>query len=337
MSAVNLKDHRGLWIFVELRDGRPARVSLELLGRGRPLADRLGVALTAVLIGEGVSEIAQELIYWGADKVIVADDHIAREYRTEVFTNIITKQVLMEKPEIFLIGATSVGRDLAPRVAARLNTGCTADCTELDLDIEMRLIVATKPYFGRNLMADIICPSHRPQMITVRPGVMELKAQDKKRRGNLIYVDVDLREEDTKVRVLDILRSTSEGISLEDADKVVAVGMGVGSREGFEQVKELAELLGAQIGATNLPVDEGWISEDNKIGQTGKTIRPKLYIGCGVSGAIQHSAGMINSELIVAINTNPRAEIFQFADYGIIGDVNKIVPAVIEQLKTKKG
>lgn len=336
MSAMSLKDYRGLCVFVEQRDGRPARVSLELLGKGRTLADKLGVDLMAIFIGENGSEIAQELIYCGADKVIIADDPTTREYRTEVYMNIIIEQVLKERPEIFLIGATAIGRDLAPRIAARLDTGCTADCTELDLDTEKRLLVATKPYFGKNLMADIICPFHRPQMVTVRPGVMELKPQDRERRGELVYVDVDLREEDIKVKILDTVRSTTVGMSLEKADKVVAVGMGVGRREGFEQVKVLAELLGAQIGATNLAIDEGWISEDHKIGQTGKTIRPKLYIGCGVSGAIQHSAGMIKSELIVAINSNPKAEIFQFADFGIIADVNEIVPALIKQLRIER-
>jgi electron transfer flavoprotein alpha subunit len=336
MSVMGLKDYRGLCVFVEQRDGRPARVSLELLGKGRTLADKLGVDVMAIFIGENGSEIAQELIYWGADKVIIADDPIAREYRTEVYLNIIIKQVLKERPEIFLIGATAIGRDLAPRIAARLDTGCTADCTELDLDTEKRLIVATKPYFGRNLMADIICPFHKPQMVTVRPGVMELMPQDRERNGELVYVDVDLREEDIKVKVLDTVKSTTEGMSLEKADKVVAVGMGVGRREGFEQVKVLAELLGAQIGATNLAIDEGWISEDHKIGQTGKTIRPKLYLGCGVSGAIQHSAGMIKSELIVSINSNPKAEIFQIADFGIIGDVNEIVPALIRRLRIER-
>lgn len=337
MLPDNMEKYRGVWVFAEQRDKKPARVSLELLGAGRALADKLNVDVTAILIGEGVSEIAQELIYWGADKVFIADDPIAKEYRTEIYTDIIAGQVLKEKPEILLIGATCIGRDLAPRISARLNTGCTADCTELGIDREMGLLVATKPYFGRNLMADIICPFHRPQMVTVRLGVMELKAQDRKRKGELIFIDVNLREKDTRVKVLDTQRSTSESVSLEEADKVVAAGMGVGNREGLESVKEFAELLGAQVGATSLPVDEGWISEDYKIGQTGKTIRPKLYIGCGVSGAIQHSAGMINSELIVAINTNPKAEIFQFADYGIIGDVNKIVPALIKELTNIKG
>jgi len=334
MSPENMGEYRGLWVFIEQRDGKPARVSLELLGKGRSLADKLCVDVTAIIIGENVSGIAKELIYCGADKVIIADDHIAKDYRTEVFTDIIIEQVVRERPEILLIGATCIGRDLAPRLSARLNTGCTSDCTELDIDKDMRLIVATKPFFGRNLMADIICPFHRPQIVTVRPGVMELKAQVRGRNGELISLDINLREEDIKVKVLDTVRSASDSLSLEEADKVVACGMGVGNREGFEMVKELADLLGARVGATSLPVDAGWISEDYQIGQTGKTIRPRLYIGCGVSGAIQHSAGMINSELIVVININPKADIFDLADYGIVGDLNQIVPALIKELKS---
>ena len=334
MAPDGMGKDRGVWVSIEQGDGNPIRVSLELLGEGRTLAEELGADVTAILIGEGVSAIAKELIYYGADKVIIADNPIAKDYRTEVYTEIIVEQVLKERPEILLIGATYVGRDLAPRVSARLNTGCTADCTELHIDQETRLIVATKPYFGRNLMADIICPFRRPQVITVRPGVMELRAQDKNRGGELIFVEVNLREEDIKVKVLDTVKSAALGGSLEEADKVVAGGMGVGDRAGFEMVRELARLLGAKVGATSLPIDEGWISEEYKIGQTGKTIRPKLYIGCGVSGAIQHSAGMMNSELIVAINNNRNADIFDFSDYGIIGDVNQILPALIRELST---
>jgi len=334
MSPENLGEYRGLWVFIEQRDSKPARVSLELLGKGRTLADKLGADVTAIIIGEGVSGIAEEMIYYGADRVIIADDPIAKDYRTEVYTDIIVEQVLKEKPEILLIGATCIGRDLAPRVSGRLNTGCTADCTELDLDTQMRLIVATKPFFGRNLMADIICPFHRPQMVTVRPGVMGLKTLDRGRKGQLISIDVDLKEKDIKVKILDTVRSASDGVSLEEADKVVAGGMGVGGAEGFEMLKELADLLEAKVGATSLPVDASGISKDYQIGQTGKTIRPRLYIGCGVSGAIQHSAGMINSELIVAINIDPKADIFNFADYGIIGDVNQIVPALIKELRS---
>jgi electron transfer flavoprotein alpha subunit len=335
-SSNTMARHDDVWVFIEQRDGNPERVSLELLGAGRRLADTINVDVTAILIGEDVSALASELIFWGADTVLVADDPIAGEYRTEVYTRIIADQALRSRPEVLLVGATPIGRDLAPRIAARLSTGCTADCTELDIDKDTGVLVATKPYFGRNLMADIICPCQRPQMATVRPGVMELQDRDGDRKGELIHIDVDLREEDTMVTVLDSIRSISEGVPLEESEKVVAAGMGVGSRAGFELIRELAELLGAQLGATSLPVDEGWISEDYKIGQTGQTIRPKLYIGCGVSGAIQHSAGMINSDLIVAINTNPKAEIFHFADYGIIGDVNEIVPALIRQLKIER-
>jgi electron transfer flavoprotein alpha subunit len=334
MSGVNINEYKGLWVFVEQTDGEPARVSLELLGAGRTLADKLGVEVTALLIGEEVSGMAQELLYYGANRVIITDDSVAKDYRTEVYTDIIVEQALKEKPEILLIGATCIGRDLAPRIAARLNTGCTADCTELDIDNETGLMVATKPYFGRNLMADITCPVHRPQMVTVRPGVMELKAQDRERKGELICVYVKVKEEDTRVKVIKTVSSVPDGVPLEVADKVVAGGIGVGDAQGFETLRELADLLGAQLGATSLSVDEGWISEDCKIGQTGKTIRPKLYIGCGVSGAIQHSAGMINSECIVAINTDPKADIFNFAHYGIVGDVNKIVPALIKELQS---
>jgi len=336
VSPNKITRYGDIWVYAEHRDGKPARVSLELLGTGRTLAKKLGVSVSAILVGYKVSELAEELTFWGADTVIVADDPYARDYRTEVYTRIIADQAMKRRPEVFLVGATSIGRDLAPRIAARLNTGCTADCTELDIDKDTGLLVATKPYFGRNLMADIVCPAQRPQMVTVRPGVMELRDRESGRRGEIIHVDVELREEDTRVAVLETVRSSAEGLPLEEADKVVAAGMGVGGREGFELVKELADLLGARLGATSLPVDEDWVSEDHKIGQTGKTIRPKLYVGCGVSGAIQHSAGMINSGLIVAVNTDPKAEIFQFADYGIIGDIKEIVPALIRQLKIER-
>lgn len=336
MSGDNVKDFKGLWVVIEQSNGKPARVSLELLGTGRILADTLGVEVTALLMGEHISGMAHELIHYGADRVFLVDDPICKEYRTEVYADIVTEQVLQEKPEILLVGATYLGRDLAPRVAARLGTGCTADCTELDIDSETRLMVATKPYFGRDLMADIVCPLHRPQMVTVRPGVMELREPERQRHGEVVDATVHLREDGIRVKVLDTVRSASDGMSLEAADKVVAGGMGVGDPEGFERLTELAGLVGAAVGATSLPVDAGWISKDHQIGQTAKTIRPKLYIGCGVSGAIQHSAGMIHSELIVAINTNPEAEIFDFADYGIVGDVNKIVPALIEELRNLK-
>ena len=332
-EKISLEESRGLWVFIEQNNGHAAPVSLELLGKGRALAEKLGVDVTAILIGEHMEILAKGLSSYGADQVIIAENPIAKVYRTEVYSHIIAGLAVKEKPEILLIGGTCIGRDLAPRISARLNTGCTSDCTGLDIDQEKRLLVATKPFFGRNVMADIICPEHRPQVVTVRPGVMEAKIQERSKDADLVYVDVQLDEKDIKVKVIETIPAGTMGVALEEAEKVVAGGMGVGDAAGFDMLRELAGLLGAEVGATSLPIDAGWISHDHLIGQTGKTIRPRLYIGCGISGAVQHSAGMINSELIVAINTNPNAEIFDFADYGIVEDMHKIIPAVITELK----
>jgi len=335
MSPQNngLGEYGGVWVFIEQKRGRPARVSLELLGEGRRLAEMLGVNVIAVLLGGDVGNQAQELISYGADVAIVSEGPALGDYRTEVYTGIIVGQVLKRKPELLLIGATCTGRDLAPRIAARLHTGCLADCTALKVDEETGVIVASKPYFGRNVMADIVCPSSKPQIVTVRPGIMELPELDKNRKGEVVYAQSTINEEEVKVSVLDTVSSAAEGAGLEEAEKVVAGGMGVGSPEGFALLQELAGLLRAELGATSLPIDQGWISPDRKIGQTGKTVRPRLYIGCGISGAIQHAAGMINAETIVAINKDPNAEIFDFADYGIVGDLHEIVPALIYELQ----
>jgi electron transfer flavoprotein alpha subunit len=335
-SSSTTDPYRGIAVFVEERKGRPARVSLELLCKGRRLAEKLGAAVSAIFIGEGVAARAEELIGYGADQVIIADAPVAKDYRTEVYTRIVADQVSEMKPEILLIGATWIGRDLAPRVAAKLKTGCTSDCTELDIDQENGLMVVSKPFWGKNVMADIICPTQRPQIATVRPGVMELLPPDARRRGRLIQGKIDIKEGDVNVEVLDTVRSRPDGVILEEAEKIIAVGAGVDSQAGFEMLKELAGLLGAEVGATSLPVDAGWVSDDRKIGQTGKTVRPQLYIACGISGAIQHTVGMANSGLIIAINKDPKAEIFDFADYGIVDDLHKIVPMLIEELKTLK-
>jgi electron transfer flavoprotein alpha subunit len=311
-------------------------VSLELLGEGKVLADKIGTDVTAFLVGENVTSMAEELIWYGADRIIIADNPVYKHYRTEVYTDIVSTQALRENPEIILFGATFMGRDLAPRISARLKTGCMSDCTKLDIDKDSGYLVATKPYFGRDLMTDIICPFQRPQIATIRPGVIEMKKQDRRRRGEIVFSDIILKEENLKVTIVDSVSTVSKIVALDKADKVVAGGMGVGNKEGFEMLQELSTLLGAAVGATNLPVDEGWISEDHKIGQTGKTIRPKLYIGCGISGAVQHSAGMIGSEVIVAINNDPDADIFKFADYGIVGDINEVVPAIIKELKNSE-
>ncbi|MGD8228131.1 MAG: electron transfer flavoprotein subunit alpha/FixB family protein [Desulfobacteraceae bacterium] len=337
LSGSPSEQYRGIAVFIEEREGRPAKVSLELLGKGRSLAEKLGTDVMAILIGEGITEAAEELIRYGADEVVIADDPVAKDYRTEVFTRIATDWILEKKPEILLMGATWIGRDLAPRVAARLKTGCTSDCTELNIDQETGLLLVSKPFWGKDVMADIICPKQRPQIATVRPGVLELLPPDATRRGRLIRAKIETKDEDVNVQVLETVRSRPDGPILEEAEKILAVGAGVDNQAGFEMLKELAGLLGAEIGATSLPVDAGWVPDDRKIGQTGKTVRPNLYIACGISGAIQHTVGMANSGLIIAINRNPKAEIFDFADYGIVDDLHKIVPMLIEELKGLKG
>ena len=324
-------------MFVEQADGHPARVSLELLGKGRELAAKLDVELTAFLIGESVGDLAKELIFHGADRVILADDPILKDYGTELYTDIISEQAMKEKPEVLIVGATPIGRDLAPRLSFRLNAGCTADCTDLDIDEENRLFVSTRPAFGGNVMATIICPEHRPQMSTVRPGVMPLPEKDETRKGQIIDLHVHFGNEDVRVQVLESVEGKSEGVNILEADRIVAVGMGVGDRDRLEMIKELAQLMEAEVAATRLVVEAGWISHDFQIGQTGKTVRPSLYVACSISGAVQHTAGMSGSKIIIAINSDPNAEIFKIADYGIVGDVGKVVSALVDELKGLKG
>ncbi|MCD4717838.1 MAG: electron transfer flavoprotein subunit alpha/FixB family protein [Desulfobacterales bacterium] len=334
-SKVDVNEYRGVWVFVEQTDGQPARVSLELLGKGRELADKLEVPLTAFLLGESVQGNAKELISYGADEVIVADHPVLRDYRTEIYTDIISEQVMARKPEVLILGASAIGRDLAPRLSFRLEAGCTADCTGLDIDLEKRLFVSTRPAFGGNVMATIICPENRPQMSTVRPGVMVLAEKDEGREGQIIDLDLQLNEKDVKVKILESVKGVSEGVKIEEAERIVAIGMGAGNKENFDMIKELAELLDAEVGATRFAVEADWVSHDHQIGQTGKTVRPELYVGCGISGAVQHTAGMSGSKMIVVINKDPNAEIFKMADYGIVGELEKIVPALITELKDK--
>jgi len=334
-SKIDISEYRGVWVFVEQTEGAPARVSLELLGKGRELAEKLGVVLTAFLLGESVEDTAKELIFFGADEVIVADHPLLKDYRTELYTDIISEQVMARKPEVLIVGASPIGRDLAPRLSFRLNAGCTADCTGLDIDEENRLFVSTRPAFGGNVMATIICPEHRPQMSTVRPGVMALPEKDDKREGQIIDLELQLDEDACKVKILESVKGASEGVNIQDAERIVAVGMGAGDKETFDMIKELAELLDGEVGATRFAVEAGWVSHDRQIGQTGKTVRPELYVGCGISGAVQHTAGMSASKTIIAINKDPNAEVFKIADYGIVGDVRKVVPAIISELKNQ--
>ena len=333
-ASIDINEYRGCWVFVEQNHGKPARVSLELLGKGKELAQKLGVDLTAVVLGDALGSLPQELVAYGAERVLVAEAPVLKEYRTELYADVVAGAVLERKPEVLIVGATPIGRDLAPRLSFRLNAGCTADCTGLDIDQENRLFVSTRPAFGGNVVATIICPNHRPQMATVRPGVMPLPEKDTARGGEVEPLRVQIKEQDAQVKILESVEAASEGGAIEEAERVVCVGMGGADQETFEMIKQLADLLDAEVAASRMAVEAGWLTHDAQVGQTGKTIRPDLYVACGISGAVQHTAGMTGSKLVVAINKDPKAEIFNYADFGIVGDLRKVLPAVIEELKT---
>ncbi|MDP3486768.1 MAG: electron transfer flavoprotein subunit alpha [Bacillota bacterium] len=332
-SECSPQSYSGVWIFAEQRQGQMLNIAYELLGEGKKLASSLGVELSAVLIGHNVSEMAKDLFAYGADNVYLVEDKELELYRTESYTAAFVSLVKRYLPEIILMGATNIGRDLAPRVAGRLVTGLTADCTELSVDLEERILLQTRPAFGGNLMATIVCPEHRPQMATVRPGVMKKLSPDYGKTGKLVREAY--RSQDVKVRtkVREIVKELGKVVNLEDAKVVVCGGRGIGSAEGFALLEKLAQKLGGVVGASRGAVDAGWISSGHQVGQTGKTVHPKLYIACGISGAIQHVAGMQGSKIIVAINKNPAAPIFKIADYGIVGDVHQVVPLLIAALE----
>jgi electron transfer flavoprotein alpha subunit len=331
-EEVSPEDYRGVWVFAEQRDGEIMGITLELLGEGRRLAETLGVELAAVLLGDGVETKTPELFAYGADVVYLVEDPELKNYRTESYTAVLEHLIKKYRPEIMLIGATNIGRDLAPRLAGRIGTGLTADCTELDIDLEQRLLLQTRPAFGGNLMATILCANNRPQMATVRPGVMKKLIPDGCRTGKIIKTPYHKDQVKIRTRILEVVKETSRVVNLEEAQIIVAGGRGVGSQEGFAILEELAKKLGGVVAASRGAVDAGWVPASYQVGQTGKTVHPKLYIACGISGAIQHVAGMQNSGLIVAINKNPNAPIFKVADYGIVGDLHQVVPLLIEAL-----
>jgi len=331
-GAVNVDEYRGVWIFAEQRQGQLLNVALELLGEGRKIANTLGLPLTAILLGHEVDEIADKLIKYGVDKVYYGDHKLLDIYNTDGYTKAICDLINREKPEIMLIGATTIGRDLGPRISSRIHTGLTADCTKLDIDMDNRRLMQTRPAFGGNLMATIICPNHRPQMATVRPGVMEKSKYDKNRAGKIIKFTPELEEKDIRTKVLEIVKGTKAQVQLEDAKVIVSGGRGLGSPEGFKLIESLADKFNAVVGASRATVDAGWIEQGHQVGQTGKTVRPSLYIACGISGAIQHLAGMQESKVIVAINKDPDAPIFKIADYGIVGDLYEVIPEFMEAL-----
>ena len=323
---------KDVFVFIEQRDNQLEKVGIELLGKARELADALGQNVVAMLLGEKVKDHAEILIKHGADKVIVVEDEMLKEYVTEPYAKAITQIIKEKDPEIVIYGASSIGRDLAPRLAARIHTGLTADCTKLEIDSTDNKLLQTRPAFGGNLMATIVCPKNRPQMSTVRPGVMAKAVRNESETGILEVVTPELTEKMIRTRLVEILPQEKKSVNLTDARIIVSGGRGLKRAEGFELIKELADKLGAEIGASRAAVDSGWIEHSHQVGQTGTTVRPELYIACGISGAIQHLAGMSDSKYIVAINKDAKAPIFSICDYGIVGDLYEIIPEMIESL-----
>jgi len=337
MEEVDLSQWSGVWVIAEHADGRLRPGTIELLGEGRKLADLLQTKLECVLLGDGVSALAQEILTYGADNLYLVENPVLARYRTGPYTDVIVGLINQHKPEIVLYSATSQGRDLAPRIAARIGAGLTADCTGLqigDASCENAgLLLQTRPAFGGNLMATILCPRVRPQMATVRPGVMK-KADKTEPKGGITAVSINLDERSVATRILEIIRQEEDGgVSLQDAQVIVAGGRGLGGPENFKLIRELAEILGGAVGASRATVDAGWIPAYHQVGQTGKSVQPKLYIACGISGAVQHLAGMQASEIIIAINKDPRAPIFDIATYGVVGDLFQILPALTAKLR----
>jgi electron transfer flavoprotein alpha subunit len=330
-----ISEYQGVMIFAEQREGKVATVSHELLGIGRVLSDKLGTELSAVLLGAGESE-AEELIKWGADKVYNSGDPDLFKFNDDAYTDVLSGVIEKYKPSIVLAGATAIGRSFLPRVAARRRTGLTADCTTLEIDEETKNLVQIRPAFGGNIMAAILCSDYRPQMATVRPRVMKKGLYDENRAGAIIAIENVKTSPGTKV--LESVKEVSGiSVNLHETDIIVAGGRGVGGEKGFKLLEELAEVLGGAVGASRAVVDEGWIPYSHQIGQTGKTVSPKVYFACGISGAVQHLVGMQSSDIIIAINKNPEAPIFNTATYGIVGDLHEIIPMLIKRIREEKG
>jgi len=329
-TKINIEDYHDVWVFAEQRANELMEVSIELLGEGRKLADEVGCKLCAVLCGDNVTDLSDELFAYGADVVYIADDAELKSYRTDAYTKVIYNAITKYKPEIVLLGATHIGRDLGPCLAVKCNTGLTADCTMLEIDPDTKGIKQTRPAFGGNLMATIICPDHRPQMSTVRPGVMDKSIYQKGRKGEIINLEVKWNENDIRTKVVEIVKAAGKMVSLTDAEVIIAGGLGLGNESGFELLQKLADKLNGTLAASRAAVDKGWIDHSYQIGQTGTTVKPRIYFACGVSGAIQHLAGMQDSDYIVAINTNESAPIFEVADYGIVGDLYTVIPEIIK-------
>lgn len=326
--------NKDLWVFIETKeDGSAKKVGLELLNPGKDMATKQGGCVVAVVLGKNVDAAVEAASRHSADKVIVLDSDEYKDYSTDAYTTAIVKLVEKYGPTSMLIGATNNGRDLGPRIACRLKTGLTADCTNLDIDEETGNVAWTRPAFGGNLMATIMCPENRPQMGTVRPGVFKM-APATDHQAEIIREDIHVAPEDIRTQIVELIKEMdAETIDLEGAQIIVSGGRGVKGPEGFALIKALADALGATVGASRAAVDSGWISHAHQVGQTGKTVGPKLYIACGISGAIQHLAGMSSSDCIIAINKDPDAPIFGVADYGIVGDLFEVLPVLTEEIK----
>ena len=326
--------YKDVYVFVEQRDGKIQNVAFELLGEARALADKLGEKVVAILAGHDLKGLAEECIAYGADEVLVIDRPELEVYTTEPYAQAIHQVIEKRMPAIVLFGATTIGRDLGPRLSARVGTGLTADCTGLEISDDRDLMM-TRPAFGGNLMATIVCKDHRPQMSTVRPGVMRMRERDDSRKGTVEDFAVEFKPEKFRVRVVESVKESKDKVDITEAKVLVSGGRGVGSAEGFDKLRDLASTLGAEVSSSRAMVDAGHIGHDRQVGQTGKTVRPDVYFALGISGAIQHLAGMEESELIIAVNKDKFAPIFSVADLGIVGDLHKIVPLLADRLRRR--
>ncbi|MBR5816547.1 MAG: electron transfer flavoprotein subunit alpha/FixB family protein [Anaerotignum sp.] len=342
---------KGIFVVMEQRYGKVQNVGLELVGEATRLKEDLKDDVVAVLLGHNIEGEVEKIFHYGADKVILVDNPILENFATEPYTKAITEVIKAFDPEIMLFGASSIGRDVAPRVASRVKTGLVADTTglrmakteaELAKEAEMgnkepeRALLMTRPAFGGNIMATLMCPRTKPQMATVRPGVMKMIAKDEARVGELVKFDVNFTDADMNIEILEVVKSEHAHVDLTEAKLIVSGGRGVGSAAGFDVIYDVADALGAEVGSSRACVDAGWIAKDRQVGQTGKTVRPELYMACGISGAIQHVAGMENSELIIAINKNESAPIFEVSDLGIVGDLKAILPKLADAIRKYK-
>ena len=334
---INLDDYKNVWVIGEQHQGSINSVTIELIGEGRKLADKLGKKLAVVMLGSDIDEKIKELLHYNVDKVFYLKSELLNIFSTEGYSIAIADLINKEKPEIVLFGATSLGRDVAPRVAGKVGTGLTADCTKLEIDENDNKLLQTRPAFGGNLMATIICPKNRPQMSTVRPGVMKKAIYSKDSSGVIETIMPNLKESDIRAKVIEIKSAGKKIVNLADAKIIVSGGRGLKKAENFKLIENLAEALGGEVGASRAAVDSGWIESFHQVGQTGTTVHADVYIACGISGAIQHLAGMSESKYIVAINNDPNAPIFKICDYGIVGDLNEVIPAMIESVKKKIG